>query len=130
VPDDHHAAAAKARKPAKDRPIVPECAIAGEGYEVIEQQVDIVGEMWPLGVTGDLRLLPRCELGVGLAQQLVGARFEASDLVSEVELRAAASEVAQLLDLSLQLADRLFEFEQFRSPPLCGNDNQPALAAI
>src|ERR687898_3011857 len=62
-------------------------------------------------VAGDLRLLPGVELGVGLAQQLVGARLQPGDLVGEVEV-AAVAQVAQLLDLAFQLADRLLEVQQ------------------
>jgi hypothetical protein len=72
--------------------------------------------MRALGVARHLGLLPGGQLGVSLTQELLGARLEARDLVLEVEV-AALREVAELLDLAFQLADRLLEVEQFVSLP-------------
>jgi hypothetical protein len=72
--------------------------------------------MRALGVARHLGLLPRGQLGVSLTQELLGARLEARDLVLEVEV-AALREMAELLDLAFQLADRLLEVEQFVSLP-------------
>jgi hypothetical protein len=67
--------------------------------------------MRPLGVACDLGLLPGRQLGVGLAQQLLGARLEPRDLIPELQV-AALGQMAQLLDLALELADRLLEVQQ------------------
>jgi hypothetical protein len=112
VPDQHHRLAAKAREPALDRPVVAERPVAGERRVLGEQGGDVAGEVRPLRMACDLGLLPGGELGVGLTQELLGARLEARDLVLEVEV-AAVGEVTQLLDLAFQLADRLLELEQF-----------------
>ncbi len=117
VADHDQRAAAEARETALDRAVVAEGAIARERRVVLEQLGRVVGEMRPLGMARDLRLLPGVELGVGLAQQLLGARLEARDLVGEVEV-AAVGQMAQLLDLALELADRLLELQQWPLPPV------------
>jgi hypothetical protein len=131
VADDDDGTAAIAGEAALDRPVVAERAVAGERREVGEQRVDVVREVRPLGMAGDLRLLPGRELGVGLAQQLLGTGLEARDLLAQAELAVAGGKVAQLLDLALELADRLLEFEQLSLPSrACGRAAQPAFAAI
>ena len=89
--------------------------VAGERREILDQRLGIVLEMRPVGVARDLGLLPGGELGVGLRQQLGGAALEPDDLVGDVEL-AAVGEQAQLLDLALELEDRLFEVEERGHP--------------
>jgi hypothetical protein len=111
--DHHHRAPPEAGQPALDGAVVAEDAVAREGRIVVEQRGDVVAEMRPLGMARDLGLLPGRELGIGLAQQLLGARLEAGDLLRQIEV-AAIGQMAQLLDLAFQLADRLLEFEQDR----------------
>jgi hypothetical protein len=111
VADHHHRAAAKAREAALDGAIVAERPIASERRVVLEEALGVVREMRPLGVAGDLGLLPGVELGVGLAQQLLGACLEPRDLVPKLEV-ATLGEMAELLDLALELADRLLEVQQ------------------
>jgi hypothetical protein len=118
-----HRAATKAREPALNRAVVAERPVACERRVVLEQAGDVVGEMRPLGMARDLGLLPGVELGVGLPEQLLRPGLEAGDLVGEVEV-AAVREVAQLLDLAFQLADRLLEFQQLRSLPVSGQTLQ------
>jgi len=67
--------------------------------------------MRPFGMARDLGLLPGCQLAVGLAQQLPGARLEPRDLVAKLQI-ATLGKVAQLLDLALELADRFLEVQQ------------------
>ena len=94
VADHDHRAAAEASEAALDRAVVAEGAVAGERRVILEQARDVVREMRPLGMARDLRLLPGVELGVGLAQQLLGARLEPGDLVGDVELAAAGADGA------------------------------------
>jgi hypothetical protein len=72
--------------------------------------------MRPLRLARDLGFLPGGELAVGLAQQPLGARLEPADLFRQIELGAAAAEMAQLLDLAFKLADRFLEVEQLLTP--------------
>src|SRR3546814_13216180 len=64
MPDHHHPAPAKARKSAEDRLIVAEIAVAGQRHPVVEQARDIMFEMRAVGMTRDLRLLPRRQLAI------------------------------------------------------------------
>jgi hypothetical protein len=68
--------------------------------------------MRPPGLARDLGFLPGRELGIGLPQQPFGAGLEPTDLLRQVELAAAAAQVAQLLDLAFQLADGFLKLEQ------------------
>jgi hypothetical protein len=108
-------AAPEAAEAAEDRMIVAEAAVAGQRREVGDQRLDVVGEVRPVDVARDLRLLPGRQLAVGGREQLRRAALEPGDLVLEVEL-AAVGEVPQLLDLALELGDRLFEIQQAAHP--------------
>ena len=113
VPDHHHAAAVDEAEPADDRLIVGEGAIARERHEIRDEAGEIILEVRPLGVARHLRLLPRRELGIGLAQQPVRLGLEARDLAADVERpRIGGGGVAQFGDPRLELGDGLLEFEE------------------
>ena len=67
--------------------------------------------MRPFGVAGDLRLLPRRQFRIGVAQQLVGLGLEPGDLGVDID-GAIGGGFAQFVDPALQLGDRLFEIEE------------------
>ncbi len=67
--------------------------------------------MGPFRMSGDLRLLPGCQLGIGLAQKLVGALLKLGDFIGKVEI-ASLGKMVQLLDLAFQLADRFLKLKQ------------------
>ena len=71
MPDQHHP---PARRCVPSPPMIAgssrERAVAGQRHEIVGQPGDIVVEMRPLGMSRDLRLLPRRQLGIGVAQQL------------------------------------------------------------
>ena len=69
VADDHDPAPAEPAEAADDRAVVGEIAVAGERHEILDQARDIILEMRPLRMAGDLRLLPGRKLGIGVAQQ-------------------------------------------------------------
>ncbi len=103
--------AAEAGEAADDRLIVAEAAVACQRHETFEQPFRIVLEVRPVGVAGDLRLLPRAELAISLGQQLGGPTLKLGDLLGKVEL-AAVRQMAQLLHLAFKLGDRLLELEE------------------
>ena len=61
----------------------------------------------------DLDLLPRVELAVGLAQQLVGLGLQLAHFLGDVHI-AGVVQVAQFFDLAFELGDRFFEIEKSR----------------
>ena len=71
--DQHDPAAAEPAEAADDRLILAEGAVAGQRHEILDQAGDIILEMRPLGMAGDLGLLPGRQLGIGVAQQPLGA---------------------------------------------------------
>jgi hypothetical protein len=109
--DHHDLAPADPPEPANDRKIVGKGAVAGERHEILDEAGDIILEVRPLRMAGDLRFLPRRELGIGIAQQLVGFGLELRDLSLDVH-RARIRGFAQLGDPALQFLDGLFEFEE------------------
>ena len=111
VADQHDPSPAEAAEPADDRLVLAEIAVAGERHEILDQAGDIILEMRPLGMAGDLGLLPRRQLGIGVAQQPVRALLEPADLGLDIGF-ARRGGLAQLGDSRLQLRDRLFEVEK------------------
>ena len=109
---EHHAGlAVEAREAADDRRVVGVRAVAVQLAELAEHAVDVVERVRPLRMARDLRDLPRRELGVDVARELLALLREARDLVGDVD-RGVLVDVAQLVDLLLQLGDRLLEIEE------------------
>ena len=109
--------AAEAAEPGDDRRVLGEFPVAGERREILDQELaGIVDEMRPVGMAGDLRLLPGRQLGVDVGERLAGARLQPGDLVIDGDRVALVAERAQLLDLALEIGDRLFEIEVAAHP--------------
>ena len=111
--DQHHAPAIDFGQSADDRWVLTESPITGERQEIVSNPGEIILEMRPLRMPRDLRLLPRRQLRVGIAQQLVGLGFEPADLGVDVD-RAVARGLPQLRQACFKLCDRLFEIEVSR----------------
>src|SRR5262249_3711695 len=111
VPDDADALAAEAAEAGDDRRVVTGLAVAPERDEIPDPRRDIVETMRPLGMAGNLGLLPRRELGVEILECLRRLGFEAGDLLADGGGAVRRLERAQLLDLSLELGHRLLEVE-------------------
>ena len=124
MPDQHDPAAVDPGEAADDRRVVGEGAVAGERHEIVGEPGDIILEMRPLGMARDLRLLPRRQLGIGVAQQLGRLGLEPADLGVDVDV-AAARRLAQLGDAGLELGDRLFEIEVGRHGRGAGRPKLP-----
>src|SRR5829696_1994599 len=108
--DQHDSVAGDGGKAAEDRRIVGEGAVARQRKEVLRKPSDIILEVWALRMARDLCLLPRSQLGIGVAEKLGGLGVEPADLGVEVEL-AGTGRVAKLRHASLELRDRLLEFK-------------------
>ena len=102
--DDDHGIAAEPAQPADHRGILGKGAVAGERREVIDQFVDVVETVRPVGVARHLHLLPRRQLGVGLTQGAVDAGLQLGDLVGNLDV-ADVGQVAQLLHLAIKFGD-------------------------
>ena len=81
----------KRPKPPTMRLVLAELAVAGERRELGDQRVDVVEAMRPLRMARHLRLLPRRQVGVEVAQRLRRLGLEPRDLVADVGCRSAAS---------------------------------------
>ena len=88
--DHADALAAEAAEAADDRVVLAELAVAGEGDEIGDQGCDVVEAMRPLRMARDLRLLPRRQLGVEVAQRLRRLGLEPADLVGDAAPLPAA----------------------------------------
>ena len=66
---------------ADDRLVLAEIAVAGERREILDQPVDVVPEMRPLRMPGDLRLLPGGQLGIGLFQRVARLGLELGEFL-------------------------------------------------
>ena len=109
--EDHNAAPAETADPTDDRGILGKAAISGERHELGDQAAEIVEAMRPLRMPRHLDLLPRRQPRISLAQQAVGGVLKAADLVGNIDL-AGRREMAEFLDLALELGDRPFEIEK------------------
>ena len=67
--------------------------------------------MRPLGMAGDLRFLPRCELGVSVLQSGLGLLFQLAHFVCDRDAVFVIVYGPQLGDFAFELGDRLFEVE-------------------
>ena len=99
---------AKTCKTALNRLVVTKIAIAGKRCVVLEKCLDIITEMRPFRMSRDLCLLPRRQLGISLAEQLVGTFLKFGDFIGKIDV-AAMGKVLKLLDLAFKLADWLFK---------------------
>ncbi len=109
---DHHARIAiEPREAADDRRVVGVAPVAVQLAELAEQSVDVVERIGPLRVARDHRDLPRGEPAVDVLGELVALSLQSIDLVRDVD-GGILVDVAQLVDLRLELGDRLLEIEK------------------
>ena len=108
--DQHQPVTADGGEAAQDRRIVREGAVPGQRKEILRKPGDIILEVRPLRMARNLRLLPRGQLGISVAEKLGRLGFELADLGIEVEF-AGLGRVAKLRNAGFQLRDRLLEFE-------------------
>ena len=105
--DDQHLVAIELGEAGAQRAVVAEELVAVQLDELVEQQVEIVGEHRPIGMPGDLHRFPRIELAVDAARRVGQLAAQRADLVAQLgRLRLGRFE---LRDLLLEPIDRLLE---------------------
>ena len=109
--DHHHRLAVETARAADDCQILGELAVAGHGREIADQATDVVAAMRPLGVPGDLGLLPRIELVVEVLERLLRLVLKAADFLVERFGVAVSGNRCQLGNAALQIGDLVFEFQ-------------------
>ncbi len=111
VAHDHHRLAAETPEPAHDGLVVGELAVPPEFDEIVDQALHIVQEVRPVGMARHLGLLPCVELGVGLAAQAVHLGAQGQEVAVERVGSGGLGQLVELLDLGLDLGDRLLEIQ-------------------
>src|SRR5262249_3970729 len=114
--DDDRGIAAEAADAADHGAVLGEGAVARERGEVLDQLGDRLDRMRALGMAGDQHLLPRRQLLIGLAQLALDLGLQLRHFLGDVE-RAVVREMLQLLDLALELGDRLLEIQELPGHP-------------
>ena len=119
VADDAHRAVARAEAAALERgeaahdgAVVGKEAVAVELLEAARERADVVERVRPRGVARELDALPAREAGVDRVPEALDAPVERVDLGREVDGAVVGVELAELLELLLQLVDGLLEVEE------------------
>ena len=110
MPDQHHPAPVDLGQPADDGMVVGKRAVARQLEEIVRDPGDIIVEMRALGVPRDLSLLPRSQLGIGIAQQLARLGCKLVDLGVDID-GARLGGLAQRRDPLVEVGDRFFKIE-------------------
>ena len=110
--------AAETGKTALDGLVLGKFAVAGERREIGEEACDEVEAMRPVGMAGDLRLLPGGEFLVEVFQSVRRALFQPLDLVGDIDGAASLLKPLQFEDLAFKVGDRLFKIEIIVHGPL------------
>ena len=110
VTHDHHGAVLKTPEPADDGGVFRETAVAGQRREIVDQFLDIVGEMGPVGMPGDLGFLPCRQLLVGVGEHLGRFVLKLADFL--IDIHGFVGNASQLEDFRLEFSDRLLEIKK------------------
>ena len=109
---EHHARlAVEPGEAADDRGVVCVAAIPMELAKIAEQRADVIERVGTLGMACNLRNLPGGELGVDFLGQKLTLFREPRNFVRDVDGRIFMN-IAELVDLLLQLGNRLLEVEE------------------
>ena len=109
--DQHHRHALEPRQTADDGQIVAVHAIAVQFMPIGENHRHVVERVGTLRMARQLRDLPGREIGKNTGGERPALRLQALDLFGDVDARVGAEEF-ELLDLRLELRDRLFKFQK------------------
>ena len=114
VADHHHRLALQPRPAGHDRGVLAEQPIAVQLDEVGEDQLDVVERERTPRAARHLHALQRREVAIDLRAQLAQLPLQRRDHLAEVDL-AVTRHALQVVDLLLQLDDRLLEFQRCRA---------------
>ena len=109
--DEHHRRGLEARDAADDRLVVRVHAVAVQLLELREDERDVVERVRTLRMARELRDLPGRQVREDAARERARLGTQLLDLVRGIEVRVLGEE-PQLLDLRLELGDRLFEVQE------------------
>src|SRR6185436_12989684 len=79
VTDDHATPPADPAEAADDRLVIGKGAVPGERHEILDEASRVIVEVRTLGMARDLRLLPRREAGIEVAEHLVRLSLQLCD---------------------------------------------------
>ena len=109
--DHHHRHAFKACQAADNGMVIGIVTVAMQFLEIGEQPDDVIHAVGTLRMARKLRDLPRRQAGKNGFGQFAAFCLELVDLFADVDVGIIA-DIVQLVDLRLQLGDRLLEFEK------------------
>src|SRR5262249_1702183 len=83
VADHANALAVKSAEAADDGLVLAEFTVAGERGKISDEAVDEIETVRPLRMSRDLRLLPRCQIGIDLLQRRSGLGLDTTDFFGD-----------------------------------------------
>ena len=111
VANDDARLALKAREAADDALVVGKVTVAVQLLKVGEAFADVVQGVGAVGVAREFGDLPRRELGVDVARELLALALEQGDFFADVD-GVFALQLAQLVDAHFKLADGLLKVQE------------------
>ena len=109
--DHHHRLAIDARQSTDDGRVIGKGTVAGQFFELIADQAQVVQRIRALRVSGELRHLPGGQCLEDLGRSYLELVLQLGDFLVDIERRAMTG-VPELGNLCFQLGDGLFEIEE------------------
>ena len=113
MPNHHDRFVVQARYATNDRLIVTKMTIAVELIKFSKNSWDIIQAVWTLRMTSNFNNVPRAQISVNFLGKLGAFATQCLDFFRNIDPVTGAYQL-QLLDLSLELSDRLFEIQIIR----------------
>ena len=109
--EQHDRLALEERRAADERLVVVKLPVAVQLLKALEEGVDVVERVGPLGMAGDLHPLPRRQAGIDFLFRRLDLLFEGGNLAGKVEM-VLEGLLVKLLKMLLEFAQRLLEFQR------------------
>ena len=107
----HHPLVTDAANPTHQGLVIAAAAVTVELHPFITDHLDVIQGAGPLGMARHLNLLGRAQRFKNFGAPAGGQGFQLEQLLAHIHLRIARK-LADLLDLLLELNNRLFKLEQ------------------